>query len=295
MRSDKALLQNDLHIDFVRLAEFASPVQVFAICLDESHLGNAFEYANAAIDFFDCALEKHGDMIKPALTMDDLERNAKNGKASAMLALEGGEPLEGEIGYVDHFYDRGVRIITLTWNRENELGYGAFANEGGGLKQFGAECVRRMNDLGIVVDVSHLSEAGFLDVDRISRRPYIASHSNAFSITPHIRNLKDAQIKSIAGKGGVIGINLCPDFLSPRGGAYIDSIMAHIGHFIDIGAADSLGLGCDLDGIAETPDGITDVTSLKTLASAISDRFGSGVSKKIMSGNFHDFFRRFFA
>jgi len=290
----KGLFSNNLHVDFKRLSEFGAPVQVFAIWCDDTHIKNAYEFANSAIDFFESELAKHSDIIELALSLDDIERNAANNKISAILSLEGAEPLAGKIENIDHFYNRGVRLITLTWNRENDLGYGVGANSDKGLKPFGIQCVERMNELGIIIDVSHLNDAGFWDVDRLSARPYTASHSNAYSVTPNKRNLKDSQIKAIVEKGGVIGINLYPDFLSSGGKANVNSVISHIRRFIELGAGDFIGLGCDFDGFTTTPEGIKDVLSLKPLSQKISEVFDKNTSFRVLSGNYYDFLVRFF-
>jgi len=295
MGKGQGLFRNSLHLDFERLSRFKSPVQVFAIWCADQYLDSAYGYANSAIDSFNNELAKHSDIIEIALSLEDMERNARNNKISAVLALEGGEPLTGRIEYIDHFFDRGVRLMTLTWSRETELGYGVASGSEKGLKPFGVECVKRMNELGMIIDVSHLNEAGFCDVATLSTKPFVASHSNAYSVSPHERNLKDSQIKTIADKGGMIGINLCPGLLTNDGIAHVDIVMDHIRHFIETGAVNNLGLGCDLDGIPAPPEGFTDVLSLNMLADKISGEFGEDVSQKIMSGNYYDFFVRFFS
>ena len=297
MEKEQNLYRNKLHLDFERLREFTTPVQVFAIWCDDKHVGNAYEYANLAIDFFEKELSNHKDIIEIALSLDDIERNAKNGKISAILSLEGAEPLEGKIENLDHFYNRGVRLVTITWNRENELAYGVGvrgSDSDRGLKPFGIECVKRMNELGIIIDVSHLNEAGFWDVDQLSARPYIASHSNAYSVTPNKRNLKDDQIAAIVEKGGIIGINLYPIFLAADGNADFSSVMDHVNYLIRLSAGGNIGLGCDLDGIESPPNGFTDVSSLRALAKYMTDSIGESTMRSIMSENYIKFFIRFF-
>jgi len=294
MERGQGLFRNNLHVDFERLYAYGAPIQVFTVWCDDEYVNNAFEYANSAIDFFESELERHNDIIELALSLSDLERNARNNKISAILALEGGEPLMGLIENLDHFYNRGVRLITLTWNRSNELGYGVGSGSNAGLTPFGVDCVRRMNELGIIIDVSHLNEAGFWDVDRLSTRPYIASHSNAYSVAQNSRNLSDRQITAIVNSGGMIGINLYPPFLSNNRTASMNNIMRHINHFIGLGAGGNIGLGCDFDGIGSMPTGFSGVSSLGSLANAITDELGADVSESIMSGNFYEYFVRFF-
>ena len=288
------LNSNNLHIDFKRLHEFGAPVQVFALWCADRYVANAFEHTNSLIDFFESEVSKHSDIIEIALTLEDLERNARNNKISAILSIEGGEALMGNIDNLDHFYNRGVRIFGLVWNRENELGYGQETRSQEGLKSFGIECIKRMEELGMIMDISHTNEAGFWDAHSYSTRPYMASHSNTFSVTPHTRNLTDSQIMAIVDRGGIIGVALYPLILAQNKSADIGDIMAHINHFISLGAGNNLGLGGDLDGFSTMPKGLKDVSSLKILAKEISDALGEDVSQNIMYGNFYEFFVRYF-
>ena len=329
MGENASLQKNNLHIDFERLAMLDKPiVQVFAVFVATEYLKNPFAYANSAIDFFERELAK-SDTLKLALTFDDVARNANANKSSAILALEGGEPLEGRLENLAHFARRGVRIITLTWNRENELGYGVGASpnstcEAMGLKPFGVEVVKEMNARGMIIDVSHLNEAGFWDVHKHSTRAFIASHSNAFSVTAHKRNLRDSQIKAIMEKGGLVGINLYPSFLcngeptrlrgdselmfcgnrkaptsqsAKRGeaAASMEDILAHIEHLSKLGAGKGIALGTDFDGVPVLPSGISDVTSLKFLESCITERLGEDIARAVMAGNFYEFLQSHFS
>ena len=289
----QGLFSNDLHIDFTRLLEYDAPVQVFALWCADRYVADAFEYTNSLIDFFEGEVAKHSDIIEIALTREDLERNFRNGKISAVLSIEGGEALMGDLGNVDHFFDRGVRIMSLTWNRENELGFGQATGSKQGIKPFGAEVIKRMEELGMVLDVSHINEAGFWDIHRLSALPYMASHSNAYSVTPHDRNLKDDQIRAIADRGGAVGLALYPLLLSGKGTAGIGDVVAHAGHFIDLGAGGNIGLGGDLDGFGTMPDGLAGVSSYKALAAAFSDEFGEEATLRIMSGNTYSFLVRY--
>ena len=285
---------NALHIDFLRLSEFDAPVQVFAIWCAERYITTAFEYTNMMLDFFEEEVEKHSDLIEIALDLNDIRRIAGEGKISAILALEGGEALMGEIENLDHFYERGVRILGLTWNRENALGFGQATRSTNGLKPFGKEVVTRMDELGMIVDVSHLNVAGFWDVNYISTRPYMASHSNVFDLMPHDRNLLDSQIMAIVESGGIIGFNMFSPFISSSERATTQEVLAHFKHFIRIGAGNHIGLGCDFDGISITPLDIDNVSSLKAFKEALEEEFDEQTAYNIMEGNFYEFFKRYF-
>ena len=290
------LYSNVLHVDFERLLAYGAPVQVFVLWCADRYVDNAYEYTNSLIDFFESELEKHSDVIELALSLDDLERIGRSGKISALMSIEGGEALMGDISNLDHFYDRGVRIFGPTWNRENALGYGQETNSKEGLKPFGIEVVRRVEELGMILDVSHLNEAGFWDAHNNSTKPYMASHSNCYALVPHNRNLRDDQIKAIADRGGIIGIALYPEFLvrGNKVNAGIPDVLKHIGHFIELGAGGNIGSGSDFDGFSNMPDGITDVSSMKSVAEAIKEAYGEDVSTGVMWRNFYDFFVRFY-
>jgi membrane dipeptidase len=149
----------------------------------------------------------------------------------------------------------GVRLISLTWNGENCFGFPNSADPALmalGLKPFGIEAVREMNRLGVIVDVSHLSDGGFWDIRKHGAKPFVASHSNARALSPHPRNLTDDMIRALADAGGVAGVNYCPAFLSrdvTSGVSTVDLVVQHIGHLIKTGGEDCVSLGGDWDGI----------------------------------------------
>ena len=292
--SQISLYSNDMDVDFLRLSQYPAPVQVFVLWTSNNYIRAAFEHTNQMLDFLESEIEKHSEIIEIALSLDDIIRIAGQGKISALIAIEGGEALEGKIENLDHFYERGVRILAPTWNRENELGYGQATGSTQGLKPFGIECIQRMDELGMILDVSHLNETGFWDAHNTSTRPYMASHSNAYAILPHNRNLKDEQITAIVDSGGIIGFNMFPPFIAQNGGADMDDIMAHFRHFIQLGAGNHIVLGCDFDGISSTPEGIVDVLSLKMLGDTLTAEFDAETSFKIMQGNFYEFFKRYY-
>ena len=196
----------------------------------------------------------------------DIDRAIAAGKIAAFLSIEGGEALAGSLGVLRMLYKVGVRSLTLTWNGRNELGDGVGAS-GKGLTAFGRAVVREMNDLGMLVDVSHLSERGFWDAMKVSTQPLIASHANCRALCDHPRNLTDAQIRAVAGQGGVIGVTFVPDFLGGETPS-VDNVLDHIDHMIAVGGEDCVGLGSDFDGTKELPAGLADCTGLPLLTRA---------------------------
>ncbi len=214
----------------------------------------------------DWLLKRHSDALFPVLGTEDLERGSKAGKIGVLFTIEDAGVIGRCETRLDEAYRRGVRIASLTWNHENTL---AFPNSRDasvmekGLKPFGAKMVEKMNELGIVVDVSHLSDGGFWDVVRMSKKPFVATHSNSRSLTGHPRNLTDEMIRALAEKGGVMGLNFAPAFLTEDGKreSRIEDMVRHVLHIRKVGGSGVLAIGSDFDGITGnleigTPAGI---------------------------------------
>lgn len=187
-----------------------------------------------------------------------------------MLAIEGGEAVGTEISGVEKLFDMGVRAIALTWNTPYMISdtncMAMPGHERGGLTDFGVQVVKEMDRLGMVVDVSHISEKGFYDVAETTVNPFIASHSNAKALSGHSRNLTDDQFRVLMKKGGVTGMNLYNAFLTNDGKrATIDTVIDHIEHFASLGGIDNIGIGTDFDGIDLAPEGINGAGDLYRL------------------------------
>ena len=177
--------------------------------------------------------------------------SANEGKTAGILTVEEGGVLDGDLSRLDDLYQRDVRLITLTWNYKNCIGYPNSRNHdimAKGLTHFGKEAVEKMNDLGMIIDVSHLSDGGFWDCIRCSRTPIVASHSNARSLCAHPRNLSDEMLRALGNNGGLAGINFYSAFLREEGVADPDDIAAHAAWMIRKSGEDSVALGSDFDG-----------------------------------------------
>ncbi len=207
-------------------------------------------------------------------------------KGGALLSVEGGNALCGRLSALRMLYKLGVRSLTLTWNGRNELGVGASEGEdAAGLTDVGKNVVSLMNKLGMIVDVSHLSEKGFWDVAKTSDKAFIASHSNAKKLCGHWRNLTDEQIKEIIKRNGFIGINFCSDFLR-EGGSKISDIMRHIEHILSFGGENVVGFGGDFDGVDDLPEGIFGVQDMeKIINELLKQNYHETVINNILYGN----------
>lgn len=255
MKTGEELYSNNCHFDLNRLKKYNHFVQFFAAYVNPIYSPHsAYERCIDIIKNFIIQIEKNKEHIVFAKEYQHIVDAIKLGKFAAVLTIENGSALEGDIKNLDKFYELGVRSICITWNGSNQIACGVGGdNLPGGLTQFGTNVVKRMNQLGMLVDVSHINEASFFDVIDISTAPIIASHSNSKTICQHRRNLSDNQFKALIKNGGVTGINLCPTFLNDSGTANINDILRHIEHFMSIGGEDNIGIGADFDGISTTP------------------------------------------
>lgn len=260
------------HIDIPRMIEGDVHLQVFAAFVEPKHMRkNAATFVLKMIDKMYQLIEKT-DKFKLILNADDIDFAKTENKIGVMLSIEGGEALEGDISLLRMFYKLGVRALTLTWSLRNDLGDGVDGVGTSGLTHFGKQVVKEMNRLGMIVDISHLNEKGFWDVIDISEKPIIASHSDCKALCQHKRNLTDEQIKAIARKNGVIGINFAPQFLRDDGKATIEDVLNHIDYISELVGTKYVGFGSDFDGIDKTPDGLNDISCFSKLLDGLKNR-----------------------
>lgn len=197
-------------------------------------------------------LTSNSDVLMPILRAQDIDVCRQCGKIGTIFTIEDGGVLCGKANRLQKVYDKGVRLISLTWNHENQIGYpnstdAAIMNKG--LKKFGIETIKRMNEMGMLVDVSHLSDGGFWDVAKYTTKPFVASHSNARALTHHPRNMTDQMIKTLAQHGGAMGLNFAPQFLNDSMNSRIEDMVRHVKYIRNVGGSDILALGTDFDGI----------------------------------------------
>jgi len=266
----ECLASNSLNVDIKKLKAGNSLVQFFALFIDMEEHENVLEYCLRMADRFHREIECNKQDIEVALKYEDIITNIANGKISAFLTIEEGGSLKGDLSNLRNFYRLGVRLLTLTWNYPNELGFPNCREEYStlGITSFGEQVVNEMNRLGMIIDVSHLSDQGFYDVARLSSKPFVASHSNARQITNHSRNLTDDMIKALADKGGVMGINFARDFLGSQDISRVEDMIRHIKHIYKVGGIDVLAVGSDFDGISPELE-IQDFSEMGKLVSAL--------------------------
>lgn len=246
----EGLSHNTGDLSLKKTACFASYSQFFALWTTKEYVdrdGSTME--EAYCELLRCFREQmacNSDKIVQCRTAQDVECAHRQGKVAAFLTVEGAELLGCDPARLEEAAAEGVVAINLTWNHANALSGSSGEQPERGLSPLGRQFVEKMEDLHILVDVSHLSEAGFWDVAELARRPFIASHSNAKSVWDHTRNLTDGQINAIIKNQGVIGLNFYEDFVG--GGRDLDALRAHLDHILSLGGAANVALGGDWDG-----------------------------------------------
>lgn len=291
------LKSNDLNVSIEKMKKGGYLIQNFAMFTHLKETNDPERHVQHMIDTFYNELEKNKDDIEIAYNYQDIMKNQNKHKMSALLTLEEGDVICHDLAYLRNYYRLGVRMITLTWNFENAIGspnfYSKSKNKGygeyddiHGLTDFGIQYVKECERLGIIIDVSHLSDAGFYDVLKYTKAPFVASHSNARSICPHARNMSDDMIKQLAKRGGVIGINYAAGFLEENGKkSRIDAMVKHIQYIKELAGIDCIGLGSDFDGISQNLE-MKDCSYLPLLEQALYEEgFNKNEVEKIFYKN----------
>ena len=318
------------HTDLPRLVESGITAQYMSAWVPSSYAatpGASFERAVQQVTTIRAWVDRHPDRLRFAATAADVRRAKEEGKVAILIGVEGGHAIESSLERLRDLHARGVRYLTLTWN--NGLTWaGAAMGEGGtrtgGLTDFGRDVVREMNRLGMLVDISHVSDSTFYDAVAASSVPVIASHSSARAIAGSPRNLTDEQLRAVARSGGVVNVNFFSRFLDDeyraraeaaeariaaaraapdaaegaRVASLRDSLFAaipqtpfgvlidHIDHVARVAGVDHVGLGSDFDGVSALPHGMEDVTRLPRIAQALLDRGWSEEDvRKVLGGN----------
>lgn len=297
-KSKESLLSNTKAVSIDKFSPFDKKAQVFAIWSDnEKSEDEAFVTFQHTATELKTQIEENKDLISLCTTKEELEQAQNEGKLSAILAVEDAKLLGGDISRLERMREFGVRILTLGWKGHSCVCGGYDTDEG--LTDFGFEVLRECENLGITVDVSHLSEKGFWDVAGKAQNPFIASHSNCHILCDHRRNITDVQLRTIVSAGGICGINLVGKHLAKRlpgekaldPAEVLDAVCAHIEHFSSI-APESICLGLDLDG-TEPLAGLESVDKTPTLFEALTNRgMDENRANDIFYNNAYNFFMK---
>lgn len=273
MRQPKQLDRNDLHIDLERAKALPGYCQCFA-CFTTPFMSEWSKVSPETVfqkemDIILAELDRCKDTIAQVYTAQQVEENAEKGMMSAILTIEGPAGFGFDPALLEDLYKVGFRISTLGWNEQNVLT--GSHKTGGGLTELGREYVREAQRLGMIVDVSHISDAGFWDIMKITEKPIIASHSNSRAVCANSRNLTDDMFRAIMETGGVAGFNQCAPFVGEQ--PNLDTICDHIFHFMELDPdGKHIALGGDLDGCDVLPEGFSGIESYPAMAQRLLER-----------------------
>lgn len=280
--TDDCLLKSTLHMDLQKMKQADYLLQSFSLFVEQSECDDPYEEAKAEYAVFVDEMEKNKDLISQVFSYEDIVKNKEAGKLSALLTLEEGEVCQGEMKKLEEFYDYGARMMAMVWNFDNSLSTSTskyappsqrkYSGSRAGLTETGVEFVERMEELGMIPDVSHMSDEGIEDMLQITKKPFVASHSNARILCPHQRNLTDDFLKRMGEKGCVIGANFFSKFLR-EDAEYTETawIADHILHMVNVAGIESVGLGSDFDGVGCGME-MENCSNMQTLAEILAKR-----------------------
>lgn len=277
--ANRSIEKNGGHLDLERLSRFAPCGQIFAVCCPEDMPAGYEKYLPKLLRQIN-----DSGLASLCLSAADIKNAAGEGKVAAVIAVEGAEHFGCTVDGLKRAYDMGVRSVNITWNFDNALSGAAMAS-GSGLTALGRDFVRAAQEMGVIIDVSHLSERGFWDVMEIAEKPVYASHSDSLAVCNDFpRNLTDEQFIALRDCGGGTGINLCADFLGH--GRDMDAVLRHLEHFLELSGERSVFLGTDFDGIDETPKGISGAQDMPKLYEELLRRnYPEGLVRDIFYNN----------
>lgn len=289
---NKSLNCNEFHISVDKSKFLEKWIQCFALWVPDDikqrYINELF--ANAC-----CMLKKQAKLydIHILEKLSDVKKVTHQSK-SCFFTVENGKILQGDLNNIDILKENNVKIFTLTWNGDNEIGTGALTKKKSGLTNFGKQAVRKLEESQIVIDVSHVSERTFYDVAELAKKPFIATHSNSKAITNHKRNLTDEQFNIIKNSGGIVGINFYKGFLNNNEEeSSITDILKHTEHFLSLGGENTISIGSDFDG-CDLPMDIKGMESIETIYEAfLKENYKESLVKKMFFENAYNFCENF--
>lgn len=284
-----SLLDNDAHVSLDRMVNY-NWCQCFAAFIpDGLGVEMSWKVFQAIRGFLNNQLEQHKGRIELVRDARDIEDIVSRGTCAAIFTVEGGSFLHKSVDRVYEIAEAGVKMMTLTWNGANAIASGNDTMEG--LSLFGKEVIDVMDNLHMVVDVSHLNDKSFWDVMNTAKRPVAASHSNARAVCGHPRNLTDGQFRAIAERDGLVGLNFYSTFLRDTEEATPDDFCWHIDHLLELGGERVLALGSDYDG-CDVPSWLRPSDKISNLYEVIAGAFGVDMAEAIFFDNALRFFKQ---
>ena len=275
------------HTDVARLKEGGVDVQFFVIWTRPDEHDDHVSRAMELIDMLESDVAECNGQVEFCRNYNEIMATVNKKKIAAVLCLEGGQLIGNNIDNIDKFYARGMRYLTLAWNYGTDWCGGAKDDDSKGLLPFGKEVIDRLNKLGVLIDVSHVNKKSLQEILNYTDATVVATHSGAYNVCNHNRNLSDDHIKEIARRGGVIGSVFYPCFLNNTDSATIEDVIKHINYIRNLtGSVDHIALGSDFDGIDLVPQGLENVSKFPNLTKALcAEGYSAEEITKILGAN----------
>ena len=286
LETGEGLCRNGGHIDLWRAKCFARYAQFFALYADAAETPDLWGRCKELHDCFVREMAENANCVKQCRTGIEVDAVTAAGKCAAILSIEGADLLECQIDRIKTAADWGIRFLNPVWNRANILSGTNMEDTSRGLSPYGREFIREMEANRIYADVSHISDSGFWDILRMTRRPVVASHSNSRTLRDHPRNLTDDMFRAIRETGGVVGINLYRNFV---GDDQMETLLRHIEHFLNLGGEKTVCIGGDLDGCEVLAGGLRGIEDIPKIYDALCAR---GYSQNLLNDIFWNNLRR---
>ncbi len=282
------------HTDFPRLLKGGVDVQFFSVWVDPASFPeHPWQEAVRLIKILKTELAVNSAIAAQAFSYQDILDIIGDDKIAACIGVEGGHVIENDPSKIDSLYHFGMRYLTITWNNSTAWAISAKDSRSAtvGLTDFGKQVIRKLDSLGVLIDVSHVGKKTITDILATSKNPIIATHSGAYGVCPHYRNLTDEQILAISQRGGVIGVVFYPPFLVSSGVANMHSVLRHIDYFVKLAGVNCVAIGSDFDGIERTPLQLADVTRFPDLTLALLEHgYTREEVEKMLGKNFQRVF-----
>lgn len=280
--------EQELDVNYPRLQKSDIKIQCFAIYIPEQIQPQTYEHIVNMVDIFYKKVVRPG-CLQVINNVNDLEYVIKNEIKGAILTLEGTGALSGNLAYVRNLYQMGVRCIGITWNYANWAADGIMEPRKGGFTLKGKRLIQEMEQLGMLVDVSHLSEKGFWELVEMYPKSFMASHSNSQDVCPHPRNLSNDQIKAIIERKGQIGLTFVPYFVQSHKPIQVKHLLTHIDHICSMGGETNIGFGSDFDGIDQWIQGLEHSGKYENLIEALCKNYTQEQAEGFLFGNWQQF------
>lgn len=288
------LKDRKLSFNTIDVRDYLPYLQCLACFVHDKYINGGYERVNKILDYYFNEEEKNRDTIIRIRNSTDIDKVLSQNKLGTVLTIENGLAIDQNIDNLYELYSKGIRMMTLTWNGNNQLGCGAMSECDTGLTTFGKTCVNKMNNIRMIIDVSHASQKTFWDVLNYSTKPVIASHSNVYNICKNKRNLTNIQIKEIARINGMIGVTYCSKFLTYKNTATIQDVVNHISYICNLVGTEYVCVGSDFDGtnkenLPENLKGVKDIYKLEECM--LYNGFNIDEIEKIMGANLIKFLK----